>query len=80
MELLGGQRFLEVVTVGAGPDEIASPVTATADRHLVLGLEGALSPAAVPTRSPRLPQVDQVEWERLVSVVRSRPTPGLGMT
>jgi hypothetical protein len=43
----------EVVTVGAGPDHIAAPLAATADRHLMLGLDEPLSPAAVPTRSPR---------------------------
>ena len=37
-----------MVTGSAGVDDVGSPLAAAADRHLVLGLEWALSPAAIP--------------------------------
>jgi hypothetical protein len=50
-ELVDRKPALEVVTGSACVDDIGAPLAAAADRHLVLGLEWALSPAAVPACS-----------------------------
>jgi hypothetical protein len=47
-KLIDREPAFEVVTGSTRIDDVGSPLAAAADRHLVLGLEWALSPAAIP--------------------------------